>query len=54
MNMNIAKRVIIQPRTPACFFVKLKAKRFDQMQTIAAICRQPDNIAGVGRNLRRK
>ena len=42
--------VVVQPRAPQELVVHRKPQRLDQMQGAAGVGRQPDDVAGVGRN----
>ena len=52
MLMHIGQRMIIKPGPTTGFLIHLKADRMDQMQAGTCICAEPDDIAGVGRDLR--
>ncbi len=51
-NLNLGKLPIIQPCAPQAGVVKLKTQGFDQMQSGTRIGTEPDDIAGIRRDLR--
>ena len=54
MPLERSVLVIIEAGTAQALVVQLEAQWFDQMQTAAGIGAEPDNVAGIRRNLRLK
>jgi len=54
MPLERSVLVIIEAGTAQALIVQLEAQRFYQVQTAAGIGAEPDNVAGIRRNLRLK
>ena len=52
MLLKIGKLVVIQPCPLEPSIIQLKAQGMDQMESGPGIGAEPDNIAGIRRNLR--
>ncbi len=54
IGVSLERRVlvIIQPGAAQPLVIQLKAQRLDQVQAAAGIGAEPDNVAGIRRNLR--
>ena len=51
VHANVGKFVVIEPRPPHRPRIEPEAQRLDQVQSRAGVRAQPDDVAGVGRNL---